>query len=100
MHAQSLQLCLSLCDTMDRSPPGSSVHGILQARILEWVAMPSSWGSPQLGVRTGSLRSPALAGEFFTAGATWLTKSEITGLEPSDPGDFQCRSNLRTTGLH
>ena len=37
--------CLTLCDPMDYSPPGSSVHGILQARILEWVAMPSSGGS-------------------------------------------------------
>ena len=37
----------SLCDPMDRSPPGSSVHGILQARILEWDAMPSSRGSSQ-----------------------------------------------------
>ena len=36
--------CPTLCDLMDRSPPGSSVHGILQARILEWVAMPSSRG--------------------------------------------------------
>ena len=35
-------LCLSLCELMDCSPSGSSVHGILQARILEWVAMPSS----------------------------------------------------------
>ena len=33
-------LCLTLCDPMDCSPPGSSVHGILRARILEWVAMP------------------------------------------------------------
>ena len=32
------QLCLTLCDPMDYSPPGSSVHGILRARILEWVA--------------------------------------------------------------
>ena len=40
-----LQPCLTLCDPMDCSPPGSSVHGILQARILEWVAMPSSRGS-------------------------------------------------------
>ena len=39
------QLCLTLCDPMDCSLPGSSVHGILQARILEWVAMPSSRGS-------------------------------------------------------
>ena len=34
------QLCLMLCDPMECSPPGSSVHGILQARILEWVAIP------------------------------------------------------------
>ena len=33
------QSCLTLCDTMDYSPPGSSIHGILQARILEWVAI-------------------------------------------------------------
>ena len=33
------QLCLTLCDPMDCSPPGSFVHGILQARILEWVAI-------------------------------------------------------------
>ena len=43
--AKSLQSCPTLCDPMDRSPPGSSVHGILQARILEWVAMPFSRGS-------------------------------------------------------
>ena len=43
--AQSLQLCPTLCDPMDHSLLGSSVHGILQARILEWVAMPSSRGS-------------------------------------------------------
>ena len=42
MHAKSLQLCLTLHDPMDCSLPGSSVHGILLARILEWVAMPSS----------------------------------------------------------
>ena len=35
MHAKSIQLCLTLCDPMDCSPPGSSVHGIPQARILE-----------------------------------------------------------------
>ena len=43
--AKLLQLCLTLCDLVDCSPPGSSVHGILQARILEWVAMPSFRGS-------------------------------------------------------
>ena len=47
VHAKSLQSCLPLWDPMDCSLPGSSVHGILQARILEWVAVPfsrvSSW---------------------------------------------------------
>ena len=41
------QSCLTLCDSMDCSLPGSSVHRILQVRILEWVAMPSSGGSSQ-----------------------------------------------------
>ena len=41
--------CLTLCDPLDCAPPGSSVHGILQARILEWVAMPSSRGASQPG---------------------------------------------------
>ena len=39
MHAKMLQLCLTLCRLMHCNPPGSSVHGILQARILEWDAM-------------------------------------------------------------
>ena len=45
--ARSLQSCLTLYDLRDCSPPGSSIHGTLQARILEWVAMPSSRGSSQ-----------------------------------------------------
>ena len=47
--AQLLQSCLLLCDSADYSQPGSSIHGILQARILEWVTMPSSRGSSQPG---------------------------------------------------
>ena len=48
-----LQLCPTLYNSMDCSPPGSFVHGILQATILEWVAMPSSSrGSPQVRDRT------------------------------------------------
>ena len=46
MRTKSLQSCLTLCDPMDHSPPGSSVHAILQARILEWAAMPSSRDLP------------------------------------------------------
>ena len=40
MHAKSLQLCLTLCNPVDCILPGSSVHGILQARILDWVLPP------------------------------------------------------------
>ena len=45
VKALVMKLPLTLCDTMDCSPPGSSAHGILQARILEWVAIPFSKGS-------------------------------------------------------
>ena len=41
--AKSLQSCPTLCDPIDGSPPGSSAHGILQVRILEWVAISFSW---------------------------------------------------------
>jgi len=53
------QSCLTLCDPMDSSPPGSSVHGILQARILEWAAIPFSRGSSQPRDRT---QVPHIAG--------------------------------------
>ena len=46
--------------------PGSSAHGIFQAKILEWVAISSSRGSSQLRIELISLASPALAGGFFT----------------------------------
>ena len=52
----------------DCSPPGSLVHGILQARLLQWVAISSSRGSSQPGNEPVSLVSPVLAGGFFTRG--------------------------------
>ena len=52
MHAKSLQSCPTLCNPMDCSPPGSSVHGILQARILEWVPISLSTGSSQFSLVT------------------------------------------------
>ena len=56
------QLCLILFDLMDCSPPGSSVHGILQARILEWVAIPSPGDIPDSEAES---RSPALQVDFL-----------------------------------
>ena len=67
MCAKSLQPCLTLCNPIDGSPLGSSVHGILWARILEWVAVFSSRDLPDQGMEPTSLISPTLAGEFFTS---------------------------------
>ena len=60
---------------MDFSLPGSSVHGIFQARMLEWIALPSSRGSSWPGIEPNSM-SPAPVGEFFTTSTTW----EVLGL--------------------
>ena len=63
------QSCPTLCDCMDCSPPGSSVHGFLRARILEWVAIPFSRGSSWPGDQTQVFFT---AGKFFTV---WTTRS-------------------------
>ena len=55
--------CPTLCNLMNSSPPGSSVHGILQARTLEWAAIPFSSGSSWLRDWT---RVSCIAGRFFT----------------------------------
>ena len=60
-----------LCDPMNCKPPGSSVHGISQARILEWVVMPSSRDLLDPRIKLKSLMFPALAGGFFTTSAAW-----------------------------
>ena len=70
-HVLSRFSLIQPCNLMDRSLPGSSVHGILQARILQWVVMPSSKGSSLPRDRTRI--SYALAGGFFTISATWET---------------------------
>ena len=57
----------TLCDPIDYSPPGSSVHGLLQKRIWAWVSMPFSRGSSQ--PKDGT-RVSCIAGGFFTLGAT------------------------------
>ena len=60
------QLYLTLCHTMDCSPTGSSVHGIFQARILEWLPFPTPGGLPDSEIEPASLSSPTLASGFFT----------------------------------
>ena len=76
----SVKLCLLsrfshvwFCDPTDCSPPGSSVHGILQARRLEWAAIFSSTGSSWPRDETRVSMSPALTSRFFTTSATtWM----------------------------
>ena len=63
--------CLTLCYPMECSPPGSSAHGILQARILARGAIPFSRGSSQPRNQTHISWSPALAGGFFTTSTSW-----------------------------
>ena len=61
-----LQYCPTVCDPMDYSPPTSSLYGISQARILEWVAMPSSRGSSQPKDQSHVSCVSCIAGGFFT----------------------------------
>ena len=56
---------------MDYSLPGSSVPGILQARILEWVPCPPPGDLPDAGIEFESLKSPELAGRFFATSTSW-----------------------------
>ena len=67
------QSCLTLCSSMDYSLPGSSVHGIFQARILEGLPFPSPGNPPNPGVKPSSLESPELASRFFAISTTWET---------------------------
>ena len=73
-NSVSAQLCLTLCKPMDCIPPGSSGHGILQTRRLEWVAIPFSRGSSQPRDRTWVSHT---AGRFFSV---WATRETHTAL--------------------
>ena len=64
-------------ETSWTDPPGSSIQGILQARILEWVAMPSAGDLPNPGIELASVTSPAMAVKFFTTIATWETQCYV-----------------------
>ena len=70
--------CSDSLQSMDCSLLGSSVHGILQGRILKWFARPSCRESSRPGIKPSSLMSPALAGSFFTASATWESHIGLT----------------------
>ena len=83
MHAKSLQLCLTLRDAMDCSPPDSSVHGDSQ-EYWSGLPCPPPEDLPDPEIEPTSLMSPALAGGFFTISATWEASLAYPG--PSEPG--------------
>ena len=86
--AKSLQGYMTFCDPMDYSTPRSSVHGILQARIWEWIAV-SFWGVRvgllDPGIEPASLMSPALPGAFFTSSITFDTAIKVKYLKEDSP---------------
>ena len=70
MHAKPLQSCPTLCDPIDGSPPGSSVPGILQARILEWVAISFSSIYPEKTIIQKDTCIPMFTAALFTIART------------------------------
>ena len=89
-NSEVAQLCPTRCNPMDCSPPGSSLHGILQARVLEWVAISFSRGSSRLRDRT---RISCAAGRRFNL---WVTS--LTQLPPLTPSS-QSFPNTKVRGL-
>ena len=86
------ELYLTLCNLMDYRPPGSSVHGILQARILEWVVVPFSRGSSNPGIepRSSALQVDSLSAELPgkpKGQAGWHQIPHPQGMNPL-PGSF------------
>ena len=108
---ESCSVVSNSCDTMDFSPPGSSVHGILQARILEWVAFRFSRGSSQ---PTDQTQVSHTASGFFTVWATWGSLRKLKwvafpfsrdlpdpGIEPRSPAlQVDSLSSVSASGLN
>ena len=102
LSAQSLQSYLTLCDPMDCSLPGSSVHGIFQARILEWAVIPSSRGSSQPRDRTWVSCVFCITGGFFTlshpGNSSWMIRLQFSSVAQSCP-TLHDPMNRSTPGL-
>ena len=84
MRAKSLELCPTLCDSIDNSLPGFSVCGILQTRILQWVAVTSSRGfswprNPTCNSYVSCISRLVFFFFFFTTSTTWEAQKESTG---------------------
>ena len=79
------QKCLTLCDSMDCSPPGSSLHGIFQAEYRSGMPFLISWDLPDPGIEPPHLTSPALAGSFLTTVPPGKPPTMSNKLSPNHP---------------
>ena len=86
MYVKSLQSFPTLCDSMDSSLPGSFAHEILPARILQWVALPSSREEDLFAIQRSNShpKSPAMPGRFFITSTTWGSQ-EVNSEEVKGP---------------
>ena len=85
-ESEVTQSCPTPSNPMDCSPPGSSIYGIFQTRVLEWIAIaffvpfPTPGDIPDSGIEITSLSSSALAGGFFTTSTTWEVQIKDIGI--------------------
>ena len=87
----SLSHVPTLCDPTDYSLPGSSVHGIFQARIQKWVAISSPGDLPDPGIEHTSLTASSLAGVFFDTSSIWTVITIFNMHAPNSKGSKHVR---------
>ena len=86
----------ALCDPVDYSPPGFTVYGVFQGRILEWLPLPTLGDLPNPSVKPGRLASPALAGRFFPTSATWEAPDQCLARSKHSVNACQAKWALHT----
>ena len=96
VHAQSY---LTVCDPMDWGPAGSSVYGIRQARILEWVAMLSSSGSSNSGIKQDSLPLSHWSSPYFCSMLCFFSSEDLSSLTRDQTHNPALEGKVLTTGL-
>ena len=85
MRTKSLQLCLTLCDPVDYSWPGSSVRGFYRQEYWSGLSCPSPGHLPDPGTEPMSFMFPGLAGRFFTTSITWEALLSVRSPGKSEP---------------
>ena len=96
VHAHS---CLTVCDPMNWGPAGSSVHGIPQVRILEWVAMPSSSGSSDSDIKQESLPLSHWGSPRFCSMFCFFSSEDLSSLTRDQTNSPTLEGKVLTTGL-